>query len=287
MAADYVTVPPYDNAHPSHRIIFRTSGAPFLVDRIQLEEGSRASEFVRPQAITLNATTGAPAEIVTTSELPVSLKGAVSFALPPAVPLSVRLYLKNKIVAEEQLPVKESLVHFEFPCSFAETAGYYPCRIEVVDTQGKILARQSVPFVVAKPFVLPGDYYGIMSGAIELEALRRMGASVLRNNIEVWKEREAQGPARTARKRSPRNLLTVQISVYSEPFTILLRFRSGLVKQTAQVQIRKSLPLTLNVCWNVRRITLLILKWITKSTIILSGNWVFLRMRQCVAMEIC
>lgn len=187
-------IPPYDNAHPSHRIIFRTSGAPFLVDRIQLEEGSRASEFVRPQAITLNATTGAPAEIVTTSELPVSLKGAVSFALPPAVPLSVRLYLKNKIVAEEQLPVKESLVHFEFPCSFAETAGYYPCRIEVVDMQGKILARQSVPFVVAKPFVLPGDYYGIMSGAIELEALRRMGASVLRNNIEVWKEREAQGP---------------------------------------------------------------------------------------------
>ena len=194
-----VRIPPYSNAHPSHRILFHPRGTAFSVDRIQLEEGTSVTAFTHPFKVALNATTGAPAEIVTTEELPVSLQGSILVAAPVSSSgILLKFFWKDKLMETKEFPPDKALKSFTFSCSFAKEAGYYPCRIEAVSAEGKKLAQQSVPFLVTEPFVKRGDYYGIMSGPIELAALRRMGVSLLRNNIEIWKYREQNGPRMNA-----------------------------------------------------------------------------------------
>lgn len=210
-----VRIPPYSNAHPSHRILFQPREAPFSVDRVQLEEGTSATEFVHPFPITLNATTGAPAEIVTTEELPVSLKGSVFLARPGSSQILLKLYWNKNLIETKAIPSDQALTSFTFSCPFAREAGYYPCRIEALTLKGEKLAQQSVPFLVTEPFPKGGDYYGIMSGPIELAALRRMGVSLLRNNIEIWKDREKNGP----RMNSPEELSSGP--VYGSDFRFL------------------------------------------------------------------
>jgi len=167
-----------------------------LVDAMQLEDGTAASEYVPSEPVSVGASTGEPGEVVLNDRIPTLTVAVCNAAIPAErLPLSLSLGIAA-LPGPEILRLNETLPlapgqrwEKKLPLPQAAPPGYYPVKLAVRDRQGKIVKECETPFVVttpAKQGPIKDGYFGIHPHWINLQALQRIGVNWVRLSTPGW-----------------------------------------------------------------------------------------------------
>lgn len=183
-------------------LLLGASGEDVWIDDVQLEQAGDASAYMPSEPISASIATGEPGEIVVDRQRE---SVAVTMTFYDARAESARNDVvirwsvlddrgRAGVTRERKHPAGEGAARsvvdtVPIPCE----PGYYIGKVEVVDTQGKVLKSQSYAFgVVSPPRSLPTDesFFGCHYGTIPLPVLRDIGARWTRGNVAFWDQIE-------------------------------------------------------------------------------------------------
>ena len=192
---------------------FGKSTGTVWVDAIQLEEGERATSYETADPVSLQATSGAPGEVVVLRDAPLTLDLRIFNSRCPASDLPLSLYCASAELSTG--PIKETTLTFRPGPGQGAAArlellpkmepGYYTTRLVLRTRSGALLKTFDCPVAVVRPpaaGAAQDSFFGMHPNYVPLSALHAIGVRWLRLPSSAWQDAE---PKRGEFQRFARN----------------------------------------------------------------------------------
>ena len=162
----------------------------FLIDALQLEEGSRASAYTPARALDLAAGSGETGEVCY-ADKPVVLSATVrnNFLPPDALPLTAVVSCSGLKTMTRTLAPEKGAVNTVLFGALDLPPGYYPAHLVITGADGQVWGRCEIPFAVIRPTDPPRreSFFGIHGSQMPTPLLRKIGAAWNFRSIEPWR----------------------------------------------------------------------------------------------------